>query len=245
MVTKQKAKKEAKCEKLFFRVRGEDISRLAREIWAENSAGCEEKAVNLFINGFEGISTSTAIAICSGSKELQGEYPRIKLVDREGCGDLLFERIKYLRDKARPQTVSSLQLLDSTEDEENKPEEELNALPEIDREFDSINGWLAPSGDFYPCQFQEHLNLADLLAEKLYPDFLSEEESQWDPDFTRGDGSQFLEAKNWIKVQHSGQSGTTFDFYATMTTRVSGAQRSAISSWCLRHRRTLPEFLEE
>lgn len=71
-----------------------------------------------------------------------------------------------------------------------------------EKELKVSAGWLAPNGDFYPCRYTEHLDVAQHIAFVTYGE--------------RGDGAQRLENEKWAKVGTTGYV-TTHDYTATYT----------------------------
>lgn len=98
--------------------------------------------------------------------------------------------------------------------------------PVVDKELSSMNGWISPAGELYGCGFMGHIDLADRLEE------------------TEGD----LEKKKWVKLQDSRdpksimpRTGT--DFF-TPEGKVTQAQYDTMYTWCKKHNREFPEFVE-
>lgn len=94
--------------------------------------------------------------------------------------------------------------------------------PAIDTEMDSLNGWLLPSGAYYPCPYFGHIALADNLGE------------------TEGEAE-----KTWVKISNSEESPLGVqrgDIYPPPG-GVTQAQLDAIFVWCERHGRKMPDHL--
>lgn len=92
--------------------------------------------------------------------------------------------------------------------------------PPVDVEMNSLNGWLLPDGDYYPCRYFGHIALADALGA------------------TEGEAE-----KTWVKISNSEESPLGVqrgDIYPPPG-GVTQAQLDAIFVWCERHGRKMPD----
>lgn len=90
----------ATCEKLYFKVEGESLCRLVRSLYQQE--GKERKALNILMEGIQGMTHEVALAICAGSKELRGVNEDMKLVDLDSSVDPAreaFRKATELREK--------------------------------------------------------------------------------------------------------------------------------------------------
>ena len=93
--------------------------------------------------------------------------------------------------------------------------------PKPDKELNSLNGWIDRRGRFFPCEYQGHIELADLL----------------------GDGERELEKQGWIKVSDSQRFALGLPDIS-VDPDFKGATQSQIDTvfgWCQKHGRKFPK----
>jgi hypothetical protein len=85
-------------EKVFFKIHGEDLTRLARTLWADELQ--MDRAIRLLTTGLQGCNEPTAMSILTGVKKLVG-CNRLDLVDDDATqtelGNLLSAESVFVR----------------------------------------------------------------------------------------------------------------------------------------------------
>lgn len=104
--------------------------------------------------------------------------------------------------------------------------------PKPDQDMESPDGWILPTGEYYPCGYMEH----PWLAGKLIPDADNAERD--------------AERRGWVKIHASGLiSGYDTGMCINPPHRGDNAceptarQVDAIFRWCERHRQELPHWM--
>jgi hypothetical protein len=102
--------------------------------------------------------------------------------------------------------------------------EKVRIPPKVDPELNSLNAWVSPTGDFYPCNYREHIKTA------------------WHLGFEESD----IEKKGWVKISDHKvfDIGLEYDIY--WHKKPNKKQIKVLIDWCNKHDRKFPyEFLDE
>lgn len=122
------------------------------------------------------------------------DFIKTLMADLDACGwgvtgerrrlELLTQRLPDFNDDQRWEVIDGV-----TELYEDKGVIKSRVIcPESHDRVTSGNGWLSPKGNFYPCKYHEHLNLASRIRRMT-------------EGRAFGNSEYELEAEGWIKVQ--------------------------------------------
>lgn len=176
---------------LHFKISGEFVTRISRNLWAE---GASAKALRLLVVGLHGMTEEIAFKILKGDKKLVGWNSNIKLVpdkatkDSRGLplpkslagvfaerdkaiekerayGQEMAKRAGDLTDRVERTILGSRFGVDMYDNlkEVVLPEEEEKPKP-TKAWTDWTSGWLSLDGDFYGCEYTAHTRLAHKLG---------------------------------------------------------------------------------
>lgn len=173
---------------LYFKVYGEFLTNLARNLWAEGECS---KAIGLLSRGIVDFTEELALAVCTGRKKLVGVND-LRLVKDNATKDNRGLRLpKSIVEMARinEKRIDQLELqkneivtgasarFDRIERDVLESDSHVELMenlqdsvgpghaPEPTKDFFKWdNGWLAPDGKLYPCAYQGHIALAEHLG---------------------------------------------------------------------------------
>jgi len=238
---KKKKKTEPEGRKVYFRVHGDFITGLARNLWAEEDVG---KAIRLLVQGVTNMDEGTAVMICTGHFKLDGVNDLQLLPDNakeDGRGlpllslretaNRLRQKIADARNNERmaiknlakfaeawggpiAEKVVQWNVLRQIEEQVEKTLPAPNPVPE--RLFkDWVCGWVDPDGRFYGCSYMEHVSIAERLGATEYQ----------------------LEKAGWVKIS---------DAFTLMGERPpTDMQKKTVANHHRVHDRELPFWLED
>lgn len=177
-----------KAGSLHFKVHGEFLTNLARNLWAEGQCS---KAIRLLSHGIVDFTEELALAVCTGRKKLVG-VNNLRLVKDNAKKDN--RGLKLPSSIAEMAQINECQI-ESLECEKNRIVTDVsNRYERIENDVlksdsqekllynlqQSVgpghspkpttdflkweNGWLAPDGKFYACKYQGHIALAEHLG---------------------------------------------------------------------------------
>lgn len=214
---------------LHFKIHGEFLTNLARNLWAEGECS---KAIGLLSRGIIGFTEELALAVCTGRKKLVG-VNNLRLVkdnakrDNRGLhlpksvaemAKLKDDEIETLRHEKNEIVSSVSQRFDRIEKDVLDSHSDLQLMDKLQQsvgpghpqkpttEFTKWdNGWLSPDGKLYPCEYQGHIALAENL----------------------GLEGTDIEDAGWIKLQ---DGGWLYPFYLR-SQGVTQAQLDTLFDW--------------
>lgn len=192
---------------MHFRISGEFITRLSRNLWAE---GASAKALNLLVTGLHGMTEAIAFEILKGKQKLVGWNSNIRMVPDHATKDsrglplpgslreVLLKRDHDLERERREhhETITSVvNTFQRLEDAVLDPTASAGDLSTMEAVAEVIGpdpkpvpttawnewtcGWLTPDGLFYGCEYGGHQNLCGDLEVDSFQ----------------------IERKGWLKLQ--------------------------------------------
>lgn len=222
---------------LHFRVSGEFVTNIARNLWAE---GEEDKALRLLVTGITNMSEGLALEILSGHQRLIGWDSNISLqpddskTDNRGLPlpqsfeDVLAgkkKRLAELKKEADDAIRTAIDAAGPVPWARATPVPAavvVDAAPQLvtaDVELKAVSGWLSPDGVLYGCRYTEHVALADAL----------------------GKTEAALETEGWWKLQSGNwRRADTRSFEPTWTQR----QLDTVWDWLRKRGLPMPESLK-